>query len=67
MMDLLKLSQGLKNVSADELRVAVPLMVVELDELYSNVLKLLDNITSIREIIEEVVDEDKNFKRGESE
>jgi len=66
-MDILTLSTKIKNISVDELRVAVPMMVIELDELYANVLGLLSNIEAIREIIEEVVDEDRTYKRPESE
>lgn len=66
-MDILTLANKVKTVSPEELRVAVPMMVIELDELYNNVLDLLDNISSIKAIIEEVVDDDRDYKRGELE
>jgi hypothetical protein len=63
-MDIKSLAKMLTsgNISPEEVMVAVPMLLAEINSIRHNAVQLVDSLDNLKLIIEELVDEDRQFK-----
>lgn len=50
------------NISPQEVMVAIPMLLAEINTIRNNAVMLVDSLDNLKYIIEELVDEDRVFK-----
>jgi hypothetical protein len=64
MMDIKSIAKALTegNISPEEMLVAIPMLLAEINQIRHAAVQLVDNLDNLRLIVEEVLDPDREMK-----
>ena len=63
-MDIKSIAKALSegNISPEEMLVAIPMILAEINQIRNSAVQLVDNLDNLRLIVEEVLDSDREMK-----